>query len=150
MTLGGNHGLMRKGRNMADLYYRVSGRGISAYNADPTKDSYSFHLELESFKVLRRTTKGAWIVSIGMYDYASFQVLQMSRPIGRYAKFVLDGKGKRFAYQDIDNARNSFRIRRLRYIEILEKNLEMARATLEMVENGEKFSIFDGSIKLNA
>jgi hypothetical protein len=74
-------------------------------------------VEVKKFVQVRRTKRGAWIVPCG-YDNGK-------------ERFVLDGEGKRFAYQDMDQAVASFKIRKWRQIGLLENKLIQAKAAFK-------------------
>lgn len=100
---------------MSDIYYRYE-------NGDKVDEKFSIHL-LE-FRVIRKTAKGAWISDIWDHD-------------GKFARFVLDGSGKRYAYPTKADARNSFIIRKKRQIQHCENALNSARRCLAIALTSE-------------
>lgn len=109
-----------------ETYYRYEGE----------VNDLGARLSVTHFYVVRRTAKGAWIASTWDHD-------------GSYARFVLDGKGKRFAYPNMEDARASFIIRKLRQIGHAERTLDMARRTLALAQSGadaepDAFTFFTG------
>lgn len=96
---------------MSQIYYRL-------------REQLEFHSEMkiiaDTFKVIKETPKGAWIVS--------------DRYTNGKKHFVLNGSGKRFAYPDLDAAIASFKQRKIRQIQLLENQLIIARAALNGVK----------------
>ena len=75
------------------IYYRLVDRH---YTTGVTVDTLQFRL-------VRKTPAGAWIAE--MWDRDAL-----------YPRFVLDGKGKRYAYPDLEDAKASFLIRKQRQV----------------------------------
>lgn len=81
---------------------------------------YRYHndhdvMVLETFNVLKRTPRGAWI-----YDTDR-----------RKRRFILDDSKKRFAYPTKDEAKTSFLARKARQVGILEAQLKNIRASIQ-------------------
>jgi hypothetical protein len=81
-------------------------------------------ISLREFKVLSRTEKGAWITDLWDHD-------------GTYKRFVLDGKGKRFAYPTKELARESYIIRKAREIGHCARQHDKAKKLLHIAQTGE-------------
>lgn len=97
-------------------------------------------IEKLEYHVIRRTPKGAWI---GRNPGPPF-------PYGK-DRFVLDGPGKRFAYPTLEAAIESYKIRKFRQIEHLERGLIQAKAAKRGVES-ESFKVdhpfFDETLRI--
>lgn len=96
---------------------------------------------IQEFYVVRKTASGAWIVP--RYNYQRMVKPLEARSARELiddwgAKFVLDGAGRRFAYPSIEMARDSYRIRKQRQIQICEARIRQATAALEWLETGGK------------
>lgn len=76
---------------------------------------------LSEYVLVRKTPKGAWIVAqwtarhYGIPRLAEYPAEYLKRE--HNARFVLDGKGRRFAYPDLADAKESYRIRKARQIQ---------------------------------
>lgn len=91
---------------MSEVYYRY--------------DGYEY-ASLETYDVLRRTARGAWI-NIGL----PFKGCEKE-------KFILDGARKRWAYPTKEEALESFRIRKERQIRHCNDMIERANKALVKV-----------------
>lgn len=96
---------------MPQTYYRL--REQLEYNSE-------MKIVADTFKVIKTTPKGAWIVSDKYADGKKH--------------FVLNGSGKRFAYPDLKAAIASFEKRKVLQIWHLENQLTIARAALKGVK----------------
>ena len=75
---------------------------------------------LNRYRVIKKTPKGRWIQ---LYDFSDTK------------KFVLDGKGKRFAYPTIELAKESFNMRKTKQIQRCERTIRRAKIALESIDN---------------
>jgi hypothetical protein len=89
---------------------------------EPLYDDSSMVIRLEEYRVVRRTSKGAWVERRPMGQW---------QPKAEKLRFVLDGDGKRFAYPTVELARESLIRRKERQIEHLKMSLIVARAALK-------------------
>lgn len=86
-------------------------------------------VELEHYRVIRRTAKGVWITR------GPFRIGDMvlsggwGSPSGK-PRFILDGEGRRFAYATVEAAVVSYRRRKEVQVSRLETDLIKARAAL--------------------
>lgn len=86
------------------------------YEFYPYEHSYGGgELCLRTFVAVKKTPKGAWIVEA---------------PYGIKKRFVLDSGRKKFAYQDIKQALDSYIARKRRQITLLTYQLENAQSGL--------------------
>jgi len=85
---------------------------------------------LSEYRLVRKTPKGAWISPYWVTDAAAdrCQTPVMRRAYG--IRFVLDGKGRRFAYPDLADAKESYRIRKVRQIQHCRYQIEKAQQAL--------------------
>ena len=104
-------------------------------------DGYSAESEprVEEWLLLRKTPAGAWVCPRWIY-YHAVKPLE-ERPARALrdnfrAKFVLDGKGRRYCYPTIDLARDSYRRRKMRQIQHARNSIERAQAALTWLETG--------------
>lgn len=102
-------------------YYRL--------NDEIIYDESRIIAEVQVFTLVRRTRKGAWIRP------SHLLVRKQGGPFPLRGKdrFVLDGPGRRYAYDTMEAAIESFEIRKRRQVQHLERQLERARAALSMV-----------------
>jgi hypothetical protein len=87
-----------------EMFYR--------YEVSPT--TIEVHLVLEEYPVIRRTPKGVWVDDLVR------------------ERFVLLSAVKKFAYPTKEEALESFKARKGRYIRILKNRLERAEAALSL------------------
>jgi hypothetical protein len=78
----------------------------------------------DDFKVVKITPKGAWVLPYHFGPFESFEDVKFS------AKFILTGKGKRFCYPDMNDAWQSFVIRKQRRAMYLRRQLKYAELAL--------------------
>lgn len=107
---------------MSEQWYRY-------YDMEISCDPRMYGIYLETFTVLRHTPKGVWLAL-----YAGDEK----------GKFVLNGKGKRYAYNNKEDAMESYKIRRQRRVRYLKRDLERAERTLALAEAGEFKERYDG------
>ena len=96
---------------MTETYYRVD-----------IQDHGGSYLVLKEYKVAKRTEKGCWIY---LWDDA---------PQKGGWRFILDGKGRRFAYNNIEDAMDSFRIRKRKQIAHCERSIGLAKDGLALAK----------------
>jgi hypothetical protein len=105
--------LLRKENQMErEIYYRF--REELMFNSE-------MKIVADEFVVIKHTPKGCWVKST-RYEYGK-------------KHFILDGKGKRFAYKDLEDAKYSFIRRKKQHIFKLECQLVLAKAALKGVED---------------
>jgi hypothetical protein len=96
----------------------MTGERYYRYDDSPYVDAGP---RLSEYVLVRKTPKGAWIVAAwtarhyGVARLAEHPAEELRREHG--ARFVLDGKGRRFAYPDLADAKESYRIRKVRQIQ---------------------------------
>lgn len=95
-------------------------RGLDRWE-DPLP-GYVLKLYLQKFEILKRTPKGAWIK---LYEFSFDE---------KDKKFVLLTARKKFACKTKDEALESFKARKRRQIEILDRRLKKAKLALELAE----------------
>ena len=76
---------------MSDFKYR--------YTEHVEKDG--IHLRVNKFKVIKKTKRGSWV--IGIYELFNGEWVEYGKK-----RFVLDGSGKRYCYDTLELAMNSF------------------------------------------
>jgi hypothetical protein len=81
-------------------------------------------IELQKFRVVKRTPKGAWIIP-------SWEPGWWHDPKPR-KRFVLDGDGRRYAYPTVDAAHKSYLRRKVVQISRLEDQMLIAKVALEI------------------
>ncbi|TPJ51625.1 MULTISPECIES: hypothetical protein [unclassified Mesorhizobium] len=96
-----------------DLYESRADDGWYRYE-DSASNRTSIHLS--RYRVLRETPKGVWLDDYGQ------------------GRFVLNGAGKRWAYPTIEQARESFLIRKRRQVQHLKHYLAHAEIVLAAAE----------------
>jgi len=99
-----------------ELYYRMADRCM--YEGSEIK------IELQKFRVVKRTPKGAWIIPSWEPGW-----WHESNPKKR---FVLDGEGRRYAYPTVEAAHKSFLRRKVVQISRLEDQMLIAKVALEI------------------
>ena len=92
---------------MSEIYYRL--REQLLYDSE-------MKIVADKYVLIKRTPKGVWVTAI-------------ENGQGK-KRFVLDGKGRRFAYTAMKEAIISFKKRKRRQILILESQLTIAKAAL--------------------
>lgn len=106
---------------MADIeiYYReVNSRWIDNLLA----------ISVEEYIVVRRTPKGRWVVNSYWYGRGEYAK--------RMEKFILDGRGKRWAYPTREEARVSFIIRKQKEIQHCAAQHDRAVRYLALAQTG--------------
>lgn len=104
-------------------------------------DSYLLNVNptMEEYFVVRKTEKGAWVVPgywyRTMHGSADAPISELRERF--FARFVLNGDGKRFAHETVELARNSYRIRKLRQIKHAKSAIESAEAALVWLDSGQ-------------
>lgn len=86
---------------------------------------------LTEYMLARKTPKGAWIVFGNWLRNDRFQNMpaeELRRVYG--ARFVLDGKGRRFAYPVLADAKESYRVRKVRQIQHCRNQIAKAEQAL--------------------
>lgn len=92
------------------------------------------------FYRVRKTARGAWVVASWAYYRRAEPLETCSATVLREqfgARLVLDGKGRRYCYPDLGDARESYRIRKVRQIQHARNGIEHAEAALHWLEHGE-------------
>lgn len=85
---------------------------------------------LERFYTIKTTPKGVWVRSEYMPSWVEFKEARKRK----YLKFILNGAGKRYCYPTIEEAVESFRIRKIRQQGILELQLEQINCCVENID----------------
>ena len=96
---------------MGERWYRY----VDVYDYSSDEDEPHYCVALRTFMVRRETPKGVWIAEA-----------DWMKP-----RFVLKSANKRYAYPTAELAMESFRIRKGRQLQHLERGLERVRAVLE-------------------
>jgi len=99
---------------VGDIFYRIENERWAAYEEV---------LKICEFIAMRETRCGHW-------------VMPKDGSISDRMRFVLNGDGRRYAYPSLEAAVASFKIRKRRQIEHLERQLTSARTALDLVEDG--------------
>ena len=97
-----------------DLLYRIMERN---YWDDEAHTQVV--IALFKYQSVRRTPKGQWIVPLGAAEDE-----------GVREKFILNGRGKRFAYPTVELALQSYLIRKRRQVQHLEQKLALVQSAL--------------------
>jgi hypothetical protein len=92
---------------------------------------------MREYHVLRKTERGAWICDEWARAYFANEpeTADLRKRYG--ARFVIDGDGKRWAYETEDLARKSYEIRKKRQIQHAQNSIKAAEAGLHWLETGE-------------
>lgn len=121
--------------NIGDFFYRYTDRHVTYTNQ--TEESY---LDLDRYKVVKITPKGCWIV----HEY-EFQYAGVADHLICTKKFILETSCRKFAWPTIEEAQNSFKIRKSRQIWHLERQLNKTKIALKLAQDGkwdERFKQF--------
>lgn len=86
-------------------------------------------ISVSTFQVERRTPKGVWVRR--MWPSATTGVLQVG--FGAKRHFILDGQGRRHAYALMEDALESFKVRKQRQLDHLESQLLRTKAAIEIM-----------------
>lgn len=95
---------------------------------------------LLTYYLVRKTARGAWVVPSYSYYRRAEPLEAASATFLRDefgARFVLDGKGRRYCYPSMDDARESYRIRKQRQIQHARNAIERAEAALHWLDTGQ-------------
>ena len=91
------------------------------------------YLKVSKYPVIKETKCGYWVSTKG-YEYSN-RVDKDGNPI-EPKKFCLKNSRKSFAYSTIEKARESFKKRKRKQIELLEVQLGRAKQALSRAEKG--------------
>ena len=95
------------------------------------------------WRVARKTPKGAWIVPPWAFYEFSDRIPGVAEVRDRMGgRFVLNGDGKRFAYETEAQARASYKIRKQRQIQHARYAIEVAERGLAWLEDPKPFEVY--------
>lgn len=107
------------------------------HTVTPAKD----YLRLRKIGIVKETEKGFWINMSGC-RYHSDKRMELENFIGQKYEvpvmFVLKGIGKRFAYETVEAAAESYRIRKDRHLFHLQRQINRINIALELLDKGEQ------------
>lgn len=105
------------------------------YTVTPSKDK----LRLRKIGIIKETEKGYWI-DMSDCRYRCDKSMTLENFIGQAYEtpvmFVLKGKGKRFAYEQIEDAAESYRIRKDRHLSHLQRQIDRVNTALKLLDEG--------------
>jgi hypothetical protein len=99
-------------------------------------------LRLRKIGIIKETEKGWWLDMSGT-RYYSDKTMEVENFIGQKYEvrvmFVLKGEGKRYAYNNIEDAAESFRIRKDKHLAHLERQIDRVNTALGLLEKGSDY-----------
>lgn len=86
---------------------------------------------LEKFEVIKETKKCYWVESENSFKWCNLAEKKKLKQV----RLVSKSSAKRYCYPTIELAFNSFRIRKIKQVSILEKQLDQAAHIVKNLEN---------------
>lgn len=111
-----------------EVYYRIEDSPLADHEP-----------RLLTYYLVRKTARGAWVVPSYSYYRRTERLEAASATVLRDefgARFVLDGKGRRYCYPNMGDARESYRIRKQRQIQHARNAIERAQDALDWLKTG--------------
>lgn len=101
-------------------FYRFEDVAYGSYNEDITYPTPYIQIDLLEFEEIKKTPRGKWVAD--PHDH-------------RLKHFIRDRARKKFAYPTVNEAKESFTMRKKRQIEILEDQLSRAKIALDKINS---------------